>query len=94
MFLASFAATMRRDLEVAAKRNRDIAAGRHHNSHRQIAIHLYHPKQDCGGALGMLDFGRGRIVALAEQGYRDAVAHDCAAQGCLNISESADPRRV
>jgi NTE family protein len=86
MFVASFAATMRRDLEVAAKTNQDIAEGRRRNSHRQIAIHLYHPRHDCGGALGMLDFGRGRIVELAEQGYRDAVAHDCERQGCLNVT--------
>ena len=85
MFVASFAATMRRDLEVAAKTNRDIAEGRKRNSHRQIAIHLYHPKADTGGALGMLDFGRQRIVQLTEQGYRDAVAHNCEACGCLNV---------
>jgi predicted acylesterase/phospholipase RssA len=88
MFVASFAATMRRDLEVAAKTNRDIAEGRRRNSHRQIEIHLYHPREDCGGALGMLDFGRQRIVQLAEQGFRDAAAHDCERQGCLNISQA------
>jgi NTE family protein len=95
MFVASFAATMRRDLEVAGKTNREIAAGHRRDTHRQITIHLYHPKEDTGGALGMLDFGRGRIVALAEQGYRDAVAHDCAASGCLNAgAETADSRRI
>jgi NTE family protein len=86
MFVASFAATMRRDLAVAARTNRDIAEGRGRNAHRQIEIHLYHPREDCGGALGMLDFGRQRIVQLAEQGYRDAAAHDCKRQGCLNIT--------
>jgi NTE family protein len=97
MFVASFAATMRRDIDVARQTNRDVAAGHrgHKPAHRQITIHLYHPKEDTGGALGMLDFGRGRIVQLAEQGYRDAVAHDCAAQGCLNAGvDIPDPRRI
>ena len=84
LFVASFAATMRRDLEVAEKTNREVAAGRRQHSHRVITIHIYHPQKDTGGALGMLDFERGRIVALAERGYRDAVEHDCERAGCLN----------
>lgn len=94
MFVASFAATMRRDLEVAAKTNREIAEGRR-STQRLITIHLYHPGADTGGALGMLDFNRGRIMSLVEQGYRDAVAHDCRTSGCLNIGDrTADPRRI
>ena len=71
----------------ASAKNRRLTACRR-NSHRQIEIHLYHPREDCGGALGMLDFGRQRIVQLAEQGFRDAAAHDCERQGCLNISQA------
>lgn len=88
MFVASFAATMRRDIEVAVRTNGEVAAGRG-NSHRMITIHLYHPLRDAGGALGMLDFERGRIVALADRGYRDAIAHDCRKAGCLNPDEGA-----
>jgi hypothetical protein len=71
---------------MAAKTNREVAAGRRQDSHRAITIHIYHPQKDTGGALGMLDFERGRIVALAERGYRDAVSHDCASAGCLHES--------
>ena len=88
MFVASFAATMRRDIEVAASVNRDIAAG-HGLKHHRVTIHLYHPREDTGGALGMLDFHRERIVSLAALGYRDAVAHDCASAGCLNADGPA-----
>ena len=84
MFVASFAATMRRDIAVAAGVNREIAAGRHHR-HRPLTIHLYHPREDTGGALGMLDFHRDRLEGLAGLGYRDTLAHDCAAAGCLNV---------
>lgn len=85
MFVASFAATMRRDLEVAAKVNADVKAGRGRGN-RPIAIHLYHPREDMGGALGMLDFHRDRLAQLIEHGYRDALNHDCRTEGCLNVS--------
>ena len=55
---------------------------------RPIAVHLYHPADDIGGALGMLDFQRERIVALVERGYHDAVQHDCARSQCLNIADA------
>jgi len=83
--VASFAATMRRDLEVAAKVNRRIREGKEDAGHRPITIHLYHPNRNMGGALGMLDFHRGRIEALVAAGYSDAVAHDCGKNGCLNV---------
>jgi len=88
MFIASFASTMKRDLAVAAAVNRDIAAGRRRDGHRSVTIHLYHPRVDTGGALGMLDFSRQRIVELAELGFRDAIGHDCRAASCLNVSRS------
>lgn len=86
MFVASFAATMRRDIDVAASVNQEIAAGRRRRSHRPVTIHLYHPTEDTGGALGMLDFHRDRIVSLIERGYREAASHDCATAGCLNVA--------
>jgi NTE family protein len=84
MFAASFAATMRRDLDVAAQVNADVRAGKG-KAHRPIEIHLYHPGLDMGGALGMLDFGRARLMQLIESGYQDAVRHNCKAAGCLNV---------
>ncbi|MEI8154596.1 MAG: hypothetical protein WCG92_23880, partial [Hyphomicrobiales bacterium] len=84
MFVSSFAATMRRDLEVAAKVNREIEAGTR-NGHKRLTIHLYHPLEDTGGALGMLDFYREHVTTLMEQGYKNAVNHDCKKSGCLNV---------
>ena len=82
MLVASFAATMRRDLEVAAKVNADVKSGKDHHR-RAIEIHLYRPVEDMGGALGMLDFHRPRVTSLIERGYRDAIGHDCKANGCV-----------
>jgi NTE family protein len=84
LFIASFAATMRRDLAVATSINDDVAAGLR-PQRRLITIHLYHPQEDTGGALGMLDFDRDRVVALAALGYKDAIEHDCTTAGCLNV---------
>jgi len=93
MFVESFAATLKRDLEVAAATNREVAAG-HQPTHRPITIHLYHPHHDTGGALGMLDFDRERIQSLAGLGYRDALAHDCGAAGCLNVGSGEGAPRA
>lgn len=99
MFAISFAATMKRDLEIASRINDGIhaveAAARGESvraleplhmggrGHRPLQIHLYHPSSDWGGALGMLDFQRDRVAALIERGYADAVEHDCAKAGCV-----------
>jgi NTE family protein len=99
MFAISFAATMKRDLEIASRINDGIhavkAASRGESvraleplhmggrGHQPLQIHLYHPRSDWGGALGMLDFQRDRVAALIERGYNDAVNHDCAKAGCL-----------
>ncbi len=87
MFVASFAATMRRDLEVAARINAEVKAGKH-TSKRPMTIHLYHPAEDIGGALGMLDFHRDRVATLIERGYDDARNHDCAKNHCLNVDDA------
>jgi predicted acylesterase/phospholipase RssA len=50
---------------------------------RQLTIHLYHPREDIGGALGLINFDRGHIIDLIAKGYTDAVAHDCQASGCV-----------
>ena len=101
MFAISFAATMKRDLEIASRINEGIhaveAAARGESvraleplhmggrGHRPLQIHLYHPASDWGGALGMLDFQRERVTSLIEHGYRDAVTHDCATAGCVGV---------
>lgn len=84
MFVSSFAATMRRDLEVAAKVNREIVAGLR-PMHKRLTIHLYHPLEDTGGALGMLDFHTQHVTNLMDLGFANAVNHNCAKAGCLNV---------
>lgn len=51
--------------------------------YRKLLIHRYHPRDDLGGALGMLDFHRGVIQSLIERGFHDAVHHDCDESKCL-----------
>lgn len=101
MFAVSFAATMKRDLEIASRINGGIEAAaalargqevrgvealhRPGRSYRPLHIHLHHPTSDWGGALGMLDFQRERVTSLIEHGYKDAVEHDCAAAGCIGV---------
>jgi NTE family protein len=82
MFVAQFAATMRRDLDVAARVNQDVAKGKD-KSNRALTIHLYHPLEDAGGVLGMLDFHRDRLKLLADHGYKNTIRHDCARSGCI-----------
>jgi predicted acylesterase/phospholipase RssA len=50
---------------------------------RPLTVHLYHPRADLGGPLGLLNFDPGHITRLIAKGYEDAVAHDCAASGCV-----------
>jgi len=41
--------------------------------YRQLTIHLYHPRADLGGPVGLLNFDRNRIQGLIEQGFDDAL---------------------
>jgi NTE family protein len=85
MFVSSFAATMRRDLDVAGRINDNIDKGKK-DGFKRIAIHLYHPLEDTGGALGMLDFHRDHVTTLMELGYKNATTHDCEKSGCLHVN--------
>ena len=50
---------------------------------RPLSVHLYHPREDLGGPLGLLNFDPDHITRLIAKGYEDAAAHDCAASGCV-----------
>jgi len=50
---------------------------------REITIHRYHPEANLGGLLGFLDVQHDRIAGLIEQGFSDAVDHDCAWSRCV-----------
>lgn len=62
-----------------------IAEGR---PYRPLAVHRYRPKTDLGGVEGFLDFSDGFIADLIEQGYRDALQHDCDDAQCILPSAS------
>jgi predicted acylesterase/phospholipase RssA len=41
-------------------------------NYKPLTMHLYHPRDDLGGALGILNFDRERIQGLIERGFNDA----------------------
>jgi NTE family protein len=41
--------------------------------YRELTIHSYHPRDDLGGALGLLNFDRDRIQRLIDRGFNDAI---------------------
>ncbi len=51
--------------------------------YKKLTIHRYHPREDLGGVLGLLNFEQDRIRGLIERGFKDAVEHDCQASGCV-----------
>ncbi|HVF58517.1 MAG TPA: patatin-like phospholipase family protein [Thermoanaerobaculia bacterium] len=67
----------------AARLSRVAERARRGRAYRQLTIHTYRPREDLGGVLGLLDFGAQNIDYLIEQGYRDALAHDCEKELCV-----------
>jgi predicted acylesterase/phospholipase RssA len=63
---------------------------------REVTIHRYHPAENLGGLLGFLNVQRDRIGRLIEQGFSDAIDHDCVWSGCVLRSqeESVGPRET
>jgi predicted acylesterase/phospholipase RssA len=51
--------------------------------YRKLTIHSYHPTDDLGGSLGILNFDGKHIESLIARGFRDAIEHDCSQSGCL-----------
>lgn len=52
-------------------------------NYRMLTIHRYHPRDELGGPLSLLNFRRSRIEYLIERGFHDAAGHDCIASGCV-----------
>jgi hypothetical protein len=50
--------------------------------YRRITIHRYHPREDLGGVLGLLNFAYDKTLSLIARGYEDAKSHDCDESGC------------
>ncbi len=64
-------------------RARVLAQRRGRRPYRELAIHVYRPRTDLGGVMGLVDFSARNVDLLIEQGHRDALEHDCGAEGCL-----------
>ena len=60
---------------------------------REITIHRYHPDENLGGLLGFLNIERDRIARLIEQGFNDAVYHDCAESDCVLAGDAVQAAR-
>ncbi len=50
---------------------------------RPLTVHRYHPRDDLGGPLGLLNVGVDRLRGLIARGAEDAARHDCASSGCV-----------
>lgn len=51
--------------------------------YKKLTIHRFHPHDDLGGPLGMLDFSRQAVSRLISRGFEDAVYHDCYESKCV-----------
>lgn len=71
---------MEADMKVAATVNQNLDRN---PEHRHLEIHIHRPKADMGGVFGMLNFSISRMETLIEQGYQEAVKHNCKRSGCV-----------
>jgi NTE family protein len=51
--------------------------------YKKLTVHRYHPHEELGGVLGMLNFDKQVITGFVERGFNDAVKHDCQSSHCL-----------
>lgn len=51
--------------------------------YKLLTIHRYHPRDELGGPLSLLDLRRERIEYLVERGFHDALRHDCKVSKCV-----------
>ena len=73
----------RRVLTDRGANSRVLRRFREKRPYRPLSIHCYRPKTDLGGGAGLLDFSGNFIDRLIAEGYRDAIGHDCEAEGCV-----------
>jgi NTE family protein len=67
-------------IRVAAQIAERLEKGR---SYKPLTIHRFHPHDDLGGPLGLLDFSREAVSGLIARGFEDAVYHDCYESHCI-----------
>jgi NTE family protein len=51
--------------------------------YRELTVHIFRPRSALGEGEGILDFQSARLRWIVDMGYRDAIHHDCAAEGCV-----------
>jgi predicted acylesterase/phospholipase RssA len=51
--------------------------------YKRLTVHRYHPHDELGGLLGMLNFDKQVITGFVQRGFDDAVKHDCESSHCL-----------
>jgi predicted acylesterase/phospholipase RssA len=73
-------------VRVAARLKNRMSSGKY----RQISIHRYHPHDDLGGALGMLNFEEEKVARLIHRGFADTAVHDCQASHCILAADADD----
>jgi len=61
-----------------AERYLNPAAG-----YRRVVVHQYRPRVALGGRTGILNFTREQVEKAIATGESDAMAHDCAENGCI-----------
>lgn len=71
---------LRRFFQTAGQIARSLRGG---VPYRKVTIHRYHPRDDLGGPLGLLNFDKDRIAALINRGYEEATHHDCVKSECV-----------
>jgi NTE family protein len=57
---------------------------------RALTIHRYFPNKSLGDAFGMLNFHASAIGSMIDEGYSDALNHNCQTNGC--VLAHAQPR--
>ena len=53
------------------------------SKYRMLTIHRYHPRDELGGPLSLLDLRPERLDYLIQRGFRDAISHNCAISKCV-----------
>jgi len=70
----------------------------HATHYKPLKIHRYHPRDELGGPLSLLDLRRARIEYLIERGFHDAVSHNCQVSQCVlpesQVAMAGDKRRT
>jgi len=69
-----------RPFVLAAKRLSSVGD---YSKYRKITIHRYQPRDTLTGVLGLLNFSRNKSITLIQQGFEDAISHNCEANECV-----------